>query len=337
MTIIWKRLGSFSLGMLVGLTMVVPALAQENKDVVQIEIVNQDGEPVKASEIQFQGTAKAGGKSAGGIRVQRNQDGKLTVTDSDGNEQKIDVEGARSIIVNQSVETVDNNGEKQTKRVGKAIIIGPDGQRHEIDLGGGELGEFSFPGFVGVAKADRVNNSFMIGVNCEPVSPVLQSQLKLEMGVGLVVSRISADSPAQAAAIQQHDILMFADDTPLAKQSDLTESVQTAGKEKGKISLTIIRAGKKIGVDVTPVERPESENLFDGLPGVFQFPNAGGPGGINMQFRQMGPGVIIDKDFDGMADENFHRDIEQQMEAMRKQMDELHQQMQKQIEGEEIK
>jgi len=309
--------------------------AQEDDPIV---IINQDGEKVKPSAIRIQGSGKAEGKGGGtisgrgGISVQ-NKDGKIIVTDADGNKREIDVEGARSIIVNQSEQVIDNNGERQSKKVGKAIVIGPDGVRHEIDLGGEGL---NLPGFAGFAKAERVNNRFMIGVHCEPVGDALRSQLQLEGDAGLVVVQVSKESPAEAAGVENHDILMYAGDRELTKQSDLSEVVQSAGKENQKISMTIIRAGKEIGVDVSPVERPESDFSGIAMPEVFMFDRPGGPGRFNMQFRQLGPGVIFegdfdqdfDEDFDEDFDSDFHQDIQKQMKEMRSQMERMQKRMQ---------
>ena len=215
------------LGLATGVALTVVSEAQETgAEGNDIIIVNQDGEKVTASEIQIaqpkpagaQGAAaKAGGDK--GIKVKgriQKKNGKWIVTDAEGNEKEIDIQGAQSIIVNQAVESVTENGQNKTKRVGKAIIIGPDGKRHEIDLGGpmaGNAAQFEFPGFNGIVRAEQVNNSFMIGVNCQPVSDALRAQLGLN--AGLVVLNVSNDSPAQAAGIEKHDILMFADDRQL--------------------------------------------------------------------------------------------------------------------------
>ena len=334
-----KVFGILILGVVIGVALTVTSEAQETgAKANDIVIVNQDGEKVRASEIQIvqpkptgaQGAAQAGG--AGGIKVKgniENSNGKWIVTDAEGNEKEIDIQGAQSIIVNQSVESVTENGENKTKRVGKAIIIGPDGKRHEIDLGGpmvGNAAQFEFPGFNGIVTAEQVNNGFMIGVNCEPVSDALRAQLGLDAEAGLLVLNVSNESPAQAAGIEKHDILMFADDRQLSRQSDLVEAVQTAGKEKSEISLTIIRAGKEIGVDVSPVERPESP-MIGGMPNIFSaLPNENG-GAFKMQFRQMGPGVIMG----GNLDQDFHIEIEKQMKEVEARMESLRKQLEQQL------
>ena len=102
--------------------------------------------------------------------------------------------------------------------------------------------------------------------------------------------------------------------------------MQTAGKEKIEISLTIIRAGKEIGVDVSPVERPESPTI-GGMPNIFRaFPDANG-GGFKMQFRQMGPGLIMG----GNLDQDFHIEFEKQLKEVEARMESLRKQLEEQL------
>lgn len=327
-------LGSTMLGLATILALVATANSQETGKIV---IVNQDGENVDSSEIQLVQPKpnvqdRGGANRESRIELKGNvkkQDGKWVVTDADGNEQEIDIQGAQSIIINQGVESVDENGENKTKRFGKAIIVGPDGKRHEIELGGSLLGgaaDLKFPGFNGIMRAERINNSFMIGVNCRPVSDALRAQLGLDPDVGLVVINVSGDSPAEAAGLEKHDVLMFADDTQLAQQSDLVEVVQRAGKENAQVSLTVIRAGKETGIDVTPVKRPDS-TVVEGMPKMFNaFPDLEGRG-FNMQFRQMGPGLIVGEDMEG----DFQIEFEKEMQEMEARMDALRKQMEQQL------
>ena len=315
------------------------ATAKTATSEAQIEIINQDGEKVEPTEIriqqnQDQASAKATAKA--GVSVQ-NKDGKIIIIDADGSKREINVQGAQSIIVNQSVKSIMENGEEKTESFGKAIIIGPDGKRQEIELGapmGGAAGVdwqgLNFPGFAGVFTAERVDGKFMIGVNCEPVSEALSAQLNLEAGTGLLVNHVGPGSPAEAAGIQLHDILMIADDRQLAKQADLVEAVQTAGKENNKLTLTLVRAGKEIGVDVTPVERPAM--AADVGPGLRQrievLPGLNGRD-FDLQFKQMGPGVIIGE---GMQ-KDLKIQFEDQMKQMKIQMEQLERQMKEQFEG----
>jgi hypothetical protein len=319
------------------------ASAQDSTVEAPIEIINQDGEKVAPAKIQIrqqQDQASAKATARAGVSFQ-NKDGKIIIVDADGTKREIDVQGAQSIIVNQSVKSIMKDGEEKTEAFGKAIIIGPDGKRQEIELGapgvnvpGMNLQELNlqglnFPGFDGVIKVDRLDNKFMIGVNCEPVSEALSTQLKLESGTGLVVNHIGPGTPAEASGIQLHDILMFADDRQLAKPSDLVEAVQIAGKEKTKMTLTVVRAGKEIGISVMPTERPaNAAGIGPGFQQRFVLPNVNGRG-FDMKFKQMGPGVIIGDDLQ----QELELNLADQMKEMRVQMEELKKQMKEQLES----
>ena len=104
----------------------------------------------------------------------------------------------------------------RTETFGKAIIIGPDGVRQEIELGGpleGQLNE-RLPGMMRLQWEQ--SNKYMIGVNCRPISEALRTQLDLETERVWLLKDVVHDSPAAKAGLEQHDILMFADDTHLA-------------------------------------------------------------------------------------------------------------------------
>jgi serine protease Do len=282
-----------------------------------MEIVNRDGERVNARVI-----AVHQDDDDREITV-NNEDGKITIVDADGNKREIDVSGAQSIIVNQAIKSILKDGEKQTEAFGKAIIIGPDGVRQEIELGGpleGQLNE-RVPGRMRLQWEQ--SNKYMIGVNCTRISEALRTQLDLETGTGLVVEGVVDDSPAGKAGLEQHDILMFADDTHLADTSDLVDAVQRAGKENSKLSLTVIRKGKEIGIDIAPIERPAGERLE--LPGGFKgvvdlLPQFEGKVPFDFEFKQMGPGVILGPDFNR---DDFHKRMQEQMEAMRAEIEQM--------------
>jgi len=311
------------------------AMAQEKEqDDIQIEIVDQDGEKVKASVIELspQGQAKGhvivGGRIAGGGGVSiANKDGKITIVDGDGNKREIDVSGARSITVNQSVRAIIKDGEEKRQSFGKAIIIGPDGTRQEIELAPGQQGAFVFDDLNPGAGWNQmqvapVKGSYMIGVNCSPVSELVSKQLQLESNTGLVVESVSKDSPSQAAGIEVHDILMFADDRRLATIKDLTDVIKTAGKEKAKFSITLLRAGKEMNVEITPIERPAGAFGATGMmPGDMLPPN------VDFKFRRLAPGVIMGSGF-----QDTHKQMELEMKAMREQMQKMQQDMQEQFE-----
>lgn len=330
-------------------------IAQDQPD-APVEIIDQNGQAVNPRVIagpqagdanqrraRVAGRGMGGGKVSGGASV-KNENGKITITDADGYERGIVIPGARGVTIMQSEKMVEKDGQMITESVGKAIIIGPDGQRHEIDLSG--LPVNGTGGLPSVLKMDRAaTNKFMIGVSSVPVPAALAVHLLLEPGVGLMVEKIAPDSPAEKAGLQVHDILIYADDSDLKTLDNLMELVDRAGTEKKPLSFTVMRAGKEMVVEVEPVERPRSAiPNIDGLDrGDGQLPNPrdifrdlqqlqpliddlNADGGV-LQFRQALPGVIIGDGFGnqelGVENDNFREQMQQQMEAMKAQMEEM--------------
>ena len=130
-----------------------------------------------------------------------------------------------------------------------SITIGVDGEVKEFEL---DKDDFQ-PGNV-VWTIAGVNDKFMIGLKCEPADETLRSQWKLDE-VGLVVASVFDGTPAKKANVQVHDVLLIANDKKLGKVQDLVTAVQEAGKDDEKLSLTVLRAGERREIEVTPSER----------------------------------------------------------------------------------
>ncbi|MCS7303967.1 MAG: PDZ domain-containing protein [Thermoguttaceae bacterium] len=102
-------------------------------------------------------------------------------------------------------------------------------------------------------------SQYWVGVECTPVDPTLRSQLQLSEGQGLVVRSVVPDSPAAKAGLREHDILLQAGDKKLGSVKDLIEAVEAAKEQK--LSLEIIREGKRQKVEVTPTKRPPEQMM----------------------------------------------------------------------------
>ena len=262
---------------------------QQEED--KIEIVNQDGEKV---ELKIGGE---NGPASADIRV---GNGKIVIVDSDGAKREIDVSGAQNIIINKSVQSTVENGKEKRQIKGRAIIVGPDGERQEFELADGfdsrpMIGQFSDDGFrflpgkgarpfnfsFGPAKLGK----YMIGVNCKPVGDDLRAHLDLAEGVGLVVVRApDKDSPAGKAELKQHDILIYADQDELTKVDELVSVVEQAGKAGRELTLTLLRRGKELAIDVKPVERTELQRGGN----ILAMP------GARIDIEAFGPGIIFE-------------------------------------------
>lgn len=99
---------------------------------------------------------------------------------------------------------------------------------------------------------------YWLGVACQPgkaARGALSTQLGLEEGVGLVVERVVADSPAAVAGIQRHDVLVKAGETSLGEVQELIDAVEAA--KETELSIELFRSAQKQTVTVTPAKRPD--------------------------------------------------------------------------------
>jgi hypothetical protein len=291
----------------------------------RIRIVDRDGQELNP-KIVIRGRGalnEAGDKHS--IQV-TDQDGAITITDSDGKEHKIN---AKSVIVSSSQKTVVENGEEKTEVVKKAIVVDADGKTYEIDLSKGDQAEAIERVMPPMVMRKSSIGKFMIGVAAQPVSEALAEQLQLEPDTGLVVEQISKDSPAEKAGLKVDDVLLFADQKPLTKVEDLVAAVQTAGEKKEALSLTLVRDDKEMSIELTPEER-NMDLLFGGPEGAMAFNFRIDPefkealenmGDFNFDWAQAGPGIVIrPDDFDPEA---IRAQIEMMQEQHRAHLDEM--------------
>ncbi len=298
----------------------------------EVEIIDKNGQTVQGSTIVFQTSAQDGTSSAaagsisGGISV-KNENGRITILDASGKEHVIETPGAQSVTVTQSGKTVVKDGQKHTENVGKAIVIGPNGERQEIIFSGEPTGEGQLAN--ALFFTNSATGAFMIGVGCSPIPESLASQLKLDTGLGLLVESVSDDSPASVAGLQKHDILMFANETGLKTIADLMAAVEQAGADQKPLSLTLVRAGKEMTVEATPTKRPANEHqgLFEvhrhELPLKAGLPLLGHLnvlGGEQLDLQQAGPGIVVGSEF---PDAEFHEQMQAQMEEMKAEMERM--------------
>ena len=323
--------------MLIAISLICVAQSSVAQNGESIELVNQDGEKLNTNHLKIQLQVDGQGKAntGDGKKITAN-DGSITIVNEDGTTREIDVMGARSIMMNKSVQSIMKNGEKKTRVQGKAILIGPDGERQEFDLAEGEMPEIlrgqldMVPLKRGMFKAfgnkpvfrfwsdpnmTWSGGKYIVGVHCRPVSEVLAAQLGLGENIGLVVLKVTPDSPAAAAGLQPNDILMYAGQTALGNTEHLVKVVQKAGADNAAVSFSVIRRTKEINIDVTPTERQKVQ------PGGIEFVNPGDQGPGIFQLDEFGPGMIFEAEgFGGALNKNFH-----------KQMEDMHRMMQEQV------
>ena len=88
---------------------------------------------------------------------------------------------------------------------------------------------------------------YRLGVALEPVSPALRAHLGLSEAVGLMVSQVLDDTPAEEIGLRRFDVLVRIGDEEInAKdQSSLVKAIEAAGENGDKISITYVREGKR--------------------------------------------------------------------------------------------
>jgi hypothetical protein len=134
----------------------------------------------------------------------------------------------------------------------------------------------------------RKEKAAYLGVAAGPVPAALRSHLKLAAGTGMAVEFVEPDSPAKAAGIQQHDILLKLDDQILINAHQLAVLVRIR-KAGDTVSLTLLREGRQTAVPVKLTEKelpvleehgpfgmPFGEGPF---PRMLPLPEGGGAGG----------------------------------------------------------
>jgi len=122
---------------------------------------------------------------------------------------------------------------------------------------------FAIPSAVVVKVADEIistgkaTHAYM-GVVTVTVTPKLQEEFKLSRSSGILVYRVSPNSPAAKAGIQEGDIIIKIDDKEMLDASDLLVAVRDR-KPGERVKVLIDRGGKEMELTVTLEERPSEE------------------------------------------------------------------------------
>lgn len=108
-----------------------------------------------------------------------------------------------------------------------------------------------------------------IGVRCGRIDEALRTQLQLSADEGLLVLEVVPDGPAEKSGLKRFDVLVRVEDRPLTSTRQLHEAVAEAGS--GKLSLELVRAGKRLEIELRPVTRPaESPGIPGALPSDYR-------------------------------------------------------------------
>jgi membrane-associated protease RseP (regulator of RpoE activity) len=151
-----------------------------------------------------------------------------------------------------------------------------------------------FPPFAVAADSETPaeRNDCWIGVRCAEVPPLLQAQLDLPEGQGVLVEVVVPESPADRAGLKTYDVIFAVDQEPIADAPSLAAAVSRAGDRELKIEY--LRAGRKQTVSVKPEPRPEvvAPQEQDQMA-VRQWLERLGRGAGPMHFRFLRPGRVF--------------------------------------------
>lgn len=110
----------------------------------------------------------------------------------------------------------------------------------------------------------KLEKAAFLGIYSSPVPVILRDQLKLQKGMGLMVDRVDADSPAEVAGVKQYDILYKFDDQLLINAHQFAVLIRRS-KPDDEIKLTLYHQGKQTTLSVKPKEK-EVKPLDDNNP-----------------------------------------------------------------------
>lgn len=109
-----------------------------------------------------------------------------------------------------------------------------------------------------VAAAEH--NTLVAGLALAPVPALLRNHLVLPEGAGLVVREVAAGSPAEAAGLRVHDVLVFLDGQALLRPDHLAALVAAAGPA-APLVLEVRRAGRQLSVSLNPSRSSGGDSL----------------------------------------------------------------------------
>lgn len=273
-----------------------------------IEIIGNDGKQVEiAPRLDGEAVPPANSPAPDQDIDQMPRKG-LTVLGPDGQAMFLPTENARSVQIQRSVSTQIVNGQRQVVQKGTAIVVDADGQRREFELA--ETDNVDGLATIQPHQKPEAKKSWMIGAVCQPAPEMVRSQLGLDESTGLLVRQIQPGSPAEAGGLKKFDVLLYAEDQQLSSVKDLSTVVDEVGQEEGVITLTVVRGGEEIPIEVQPAERDYAAMPMRRMP-------------MDMfEMNDMGPGILFGDLQRGGAGMNGMR------EMMQRQMDQMKEEFQ---------
>jgi serine protease Do len=144
----------------------------------------------------------------------------------------------------------DSNGHV----IGINVAYEPPAETGAVSIG------FAIPAPTATSVADQlINNGSVkqayLGIGPVDVTPQLQQQYGLSRSSGVLIAQVAPGSPAEAAGLQQGDIIVKADGKDVTSSADLY-AIDRDKKPGDQVQLTVDRDGQQSTVTVTLGERP---------------------------------------------------------------------------------
>ena len=138
--------------------------------------------------------------------------------------------------------------------IGINVAYEPPAQTGAVSIG------FAIPAATATSVAEQlINNGSVkqayLGIGLVEVTPELQQQYGLSRSSGVLIAEVAPGSPAEAAGLQQGDIIVKADGQNIVNSSALY-AIDRDKKPGDQVELTIDRNGQEQTVTVTLGERP---------------------------------------------------------------------------------
>jgi len=108
-------------------------------------------------------------------------------------------------------------------------------------------------GAAGVSRAAEDEGRAWLGISMQSLDEGLRDAYGQD---GVLVSRVSSDSPAKAAGIQRGDLITRIDGKEVSDSDQLSDEIESH-KVGEKISVTLLRGGRERTVVITLAERPD--------------------------------------------------------------------------------
>lgn len=125
----------------------------------------------------------------------------------------------------------------------KALLrVWRDGKTLEITVTLGE--RKSTASERGSARGQRQQDNRELGISVRQLRPAERKQMKIPGDEGLLITSVDPDKPAAEADLRQGDVILKANQEPVASIAELNRLVKEKGVERGAIMLQIMRNGE---------------------------------------------------------------------------------------------